>query len=64
MTTIASVADTCEEQFINYYDKLVPCLKYIIQNGNSDEHKLMRGKAIECVTLIGLAVGSEKVTKT
>ncbi|EFN77942.1 Importin-5 [Harpegnathos saltator] len=60
VTTIASVADTCEEQFVTYYDRLMPCLKYIIQNANQPEHKMLRGKTIECVSLIGLAVGSEK----
>lgn len=60
VTTIASVADTTEKDFVPYYDRLMPCLKYIIQNGNTDELKLLRGKTIECVSLIGLAVGSEK----
>ena len=40
----------------------MPCLKYIIQNANQQEHKMLRGKTIECVSLIGLAVGSEKVS--
>lgn len=60
VTTIASVADTAEQEFVAYYDRLMPCLKYIIENANKDEYKLLRGKAIECVTLIGIAVGSEK----
>lgn len=60
VTTIASVADTCEEQFVAYYDRLMPCLKYIIQNANQQEHKMLRGKTIECVSLIGLAVGPDK----
>ncbi|KAL1491195.1 hypothetical protein ABEB36_011831 [Hypothenemus hampei] len=60
VTTIASVADTAENEFIAYYDRLMPCLKYIIQNANKEEYKLLRGKAIECVTLIGIAVGPEK----
>ncbi|XP_076750362.1 karyopherin beta 3 isoform X1 [Xylocopa sonorina] len=60
VTTIASVADTCEEQFVRYYDKLMPYLKYIILNANQEEHKMLRGKTIECVSLIGLAVGPEK----
>ncbi|KAK4879979.1 hypothetical protein RN001_008125 [Aquatica leii] len=60
VTTIASVADTAEKEFIAYYDRLMPCLKYIIQNANKEELKLLRGKAIECVSLIGLAVGAEK----
>ncbi|XP_014288134.1 importin-5 [Halyomorpha halys] len=60
VTTIASVADTSEEQFVAYYDRLMPCLKYIIQNANTPELKMLRGKTIECVSLIGLAVGKEK----
>ena len=42
--------------------RLMPCLKYIIQNANTNELKLLRGKTIECVSLIGLAVGNEKVS--
>ncbi|KAG8277164.1 Importin-5 [Homalodisca vitripennis] len=60
VTTIASVADSCEEQFIAYYDTLVPRLKYIIKESTQAELKLLRGKTIECISLIGLAVGSEK----
>ncbi|KAF7281384.1 karyopherin beta 3 [Rhynchophorus ferrugineus] len=60
VTTIASVADTAENEFIAYYDRLMPCLKYIIENSNKEEYKLLRGKTIECVTLIGIAVGPEK----
>ncbi|XP_068157334.1 importin-5 [Drosophila tropicalis] len=60
VTTIASVADTCEAEFVAYYDRLMPCLKFIIQNANSEEFRMLRGKTIECVSLIGLAVGQEK----
>ncbi len=40
--------------------RFVPCLKYIIQNANTLELRLLRGKTIECISLIGLAVGGEK----
>ncbi|OWR47024.1 importin-5 [Danaus plexippus] len=60
VTTIASVADTVEKEFVEYYDRLMPCLKYIIANATTDEFKMLRGKTIECVSLIGLAVGEEK----
>lgn len=53
VTTIASVADTVEKDFVVYYDRLMPCLKYIIANATTDELKLLRGKTIECVSLIG-----------
>lgn len=60
VTTIASVADTCGKDFVIYYDRLMPCLKFIIQNANSEDLRMLRGKTIECVSLIGLAVGREK----
>merc|ERR1719342_1849540 len=60
VTTIASVADTAEEKFIEYYDKFMPHLKYMIGNATTAELRLLRGKTIECVSLIGLAVGGKK----
>merc|ERR1711962_1573168 len=62
VTTLASVADTAEEKFGAYYDRFVPGLKNIIQNANTQDLRLLRGKTIECISLIGLAVGSEKFT--
>jgi hypothetical protein len=62
VTTLASVADTAEERFIHHYDRFIPCLKYIVQHAVSPELKLLRGKTIECISLIGLAVGKDKVT--
>lgn len=53
VTTIASVADTVEKDFVQYYDRLMPCLKYIIANATTEELKTLRGKTIECVSLIG-----------
>ena len=61
VTTLASVADTSEEKFIGYYDRFMPCLKYIVQNATGPELRLLRGKTIECISLIGLAVGRDKV---
>ncbi|XP_071084426.1 importin-5-like [Haliotis cracherodii] len=60
VTTLASVADTAEEKFLQYYDRFMPCLKYIVQNATTTELRLLRGKTIECISLIGLAVGRER----
>lgn len=60
IVTLASLADSAQENFQNYYDKFMPCLKFIIQNATTKEMRLLRGKSIECVSLIGLAVGSER----
>ncbi len=61
MTSIASVADTAEEKFVPYYDLFMPSLKHIVENAVQKELRLLRGKTIECISLIGLAVGKEKV---
>ncbi|XP_067944804.1 importin-5-like [Watersipora subatra] len=63
VTTLATVADSVEDKFIQYYDQFMPCLKVIIENAVQPELKLLRGKTIECVSLIGLAVGREKFSQ-
>lgn len=60
LTTIATVADTAEAKFTVYYDLFMPHLKFIFQNATSQEYRLLRGKSIECISLIGLAVGRDK----
>ncbi|XP_071839523.1 importin-5-like [Apostichopus japonicus] len=60
VTTLAAIADTAEEKFTNYYDTFMPNLKFIMQNATSKELRLLRGKTIECISLIGLAVGTQK----
>jgi len=60
LTTIATVADTAEEKFTKYYERFMPSLKYIFQNADGKDFRLLRGKSIECISLIGLAVGAEK----
>lgn len=60
VTTVASIANTLESDFVKYYDSFMPCMIYIMQNANSQELRLLRGKTIECASLIGLAVGGDK----
>jgi importin-5 len=60
VTTIAAVADTCEDKFEPYYEQFMPKLKFIFVNAVKPDLRLLRGKVIECVSLIGLAVGKEK----
>jgi len=40
VTTITSVVDTAEEKFIEYYDKFMPHLKYMIGNATTAELRL------------------------
>ncbi|KAG7467002.1 hypothetical protein MATL_G00148650 [Megalops atlanticus] len=60
VTSVASVADTVEEKFVPYYDLFMPSLKHVVENAVQKELRLLRGKTIECISLIGLAVGKEK----
>jgi len=60
LTTVATVADTAEDKFTKYYERFMPSLKYIFQNAVGKDFRLLRGKSIECISLIGLAVGAEK----
>lgn len=38
----------------------MPKLKYLFYNAITAELRLLRGKLIECISLIGLAVGKDK----
>ncbi|VDM53893.1 unnamed protein product [Angiostrongylus costaricensis] len=60
VTAIASVADAAQDLFVEFYDRLVPNLKYILLNSTADKYRILRGKTLESLSLIGVAVGKEK----
>jgi hypothetical protein len=39
----------------------MPQLKYLFKNAITPDYRMLRGKTMECISLIGLAVGKEKV---
>jgi importin-5 len=59
VTTIATVADAAEAKFVQYYPMIMPLLIGAMQSGDGKEYRILRAKAIECATLIALAVGKE-----
>lgn len=64
IVALSSVASSSSESFVKYYDKFMNCLKYIISNSTGKEDlRVLRGKAIECISLIGMAVGKELFCK-
>ena len=63
LSTIATVADSAETAFQQYYDTLMPLLFNVLSGEQSKEYRLLRAKAMECATLIALAVGKEKMGK-
>ncbi|KAJ9297737.1 hypothetical protein DTO271G3_3958 [Paecilomyces variotii] len=61
LSTIATIADSAETAFSQYYDTLMPLLFNVLKEEQSKEYRLLRAKAMECATLIALAVGKEKM---
>ncbi|KAI1948004.1 importin subunit beta-3 [Ophidiomyces ophidiicola] len=61
LCTIATIADSAEATFANYYDRLMPMLFNVLREEQSKEYREIRAKAMECATLIALAVGKDKM---
>ena len=61
LSTIATIADAAEQAFGRYYDTLMPLLVNVLQRENEKEFRFLRAKAMECATLIALAVGKERL---
>ncbi|KAI9089986.1 armadillo-type protein [Phlyctochytrium arcticum] len=57
LTTIATVADSAEDNFTQYYAAIMPLLLNVLRSASAKEFRLLRGKAMECASLISLAVG-------
>jgi hypothetical protein len=60
LTAMASIADASGDYFIKYYDNCVPLLREILEKANDRSYQMMRAKALECISLVGMAVGKEK----
>ncbi|KAG5985303.1 hypothetical protein E4U55_006783 [Claviceps digitariae] len=61
LSTIATIADAAQAAFSKYYDTLMPLLVNVLQNQSEKDYRLLRGKAMECATLIALAVGRDRL---
>ncbi|KAI0023927.1 ARM repeat-containing protein [Xylariomycetidae sp. FL0641] len=61
LSTIATIADAAEAAFSQYYDTLMPLLVNVLRREDEKEFRLLRAKAMECATLIALAVGKERL---
>ncbi|XP_030955155.1 uncharacterized protein LOC126719667 [Quercus robur] len=60
LTALASVADSSQEHFQKYYDAVMPYLKAILVNATDKSNRMLRAKSMECISLVGMAVGKEK----
>ena len=61
LTLLAAIAGAMDFYFGKYFERFMPMLNEIIQKTlNNEEMSKLRGKAIECYSIIGLAVGKNK----
>ncbi|GAM21695.1 hypothetical protein SAMD00019534_048700 [Acytostelium subglobosum LB1] len=60
LSALSSIVQCIDEDFVKYYDKFMPFLINIIQNNKSKETRMLRGTAMETISIIGLAVKKEK----
>ncbi|KAH9315236.1 hypothetical protein KI387_023863 [Taxus chinensis] len=60
LTALASVADCSQSCFCVYYDIVMPYLKTILLNATDESNRMFRAKSMECMSLVGMAVGKEK----
>ncbi|CAD5177263.1 unnamed protein product [Musa acuminata subsp. malaccensis] len=59
LTALASVADLSQENFQKYYDAVMTYLKVILVNATDKSNRMLRAKSMECISLVGMAVGKE-----
>ncbi|EDO06826.1 uncharacterized protein BBOV_IV004650 [Babesia bovis T2Bo] len=59
ITSLAVVAGVLEEHFIKYYSTVVPLMKEAIAKCVGPEERTCRGKAIECISIIGMTIGKD-----
>lgn len=60
LTALASVADCAQSHFVKYYDSVMPLLRHVLMAANDRTTRLLRAKALECISLVGMAVGKER----
>lgn len=64
VTAVASVADTAGVKFQPYYDSFMPKLKKVLEAAAGQRNlSRLRGKVMECVSMIGFAVGRDMFEK-
>ena len=60
ITATTALLDVARSTFAPFYDAYVPYLKTILRNAKQKEYRLIRGKAMECLTFAGMAVGKQR----
>jgi len=60
ITAIAVIAAVVRQDFAQYYSTTMPLLKQLISSATGEKQQRLRGKAFECLSLLGEAVPKEQ----
>ncbi|PHT40214.1 hypothetical protein CQW23_19068, partial [Capsicum baccatum] len=60
LIALGYVANLSKEHFQEYYDQVMPYLKRILANANDISTRMLRAKAIECISAVMMNVGKDK----
>ncbi|GAB2295429.1 hypothetical protein Dimus_038356 [Dionaea muscipula] len=60
LTALASVAGSSQKLLQEYYSTVMPYLIAILMNATDKANCMLRAKAMECISLVGMAVGKDK----
>lgn len=61
LSTISTVVEAAKSDFEEYYREMMPMLMQVLVQEQPKEYRTLRAKAIECATMIALAIGKEKL---
>eukprot|EP00268_Persea_americana_P066194 TRINITY_DN8961_c1_g1_i2.p1 TRINITY_DN8961_c1_g1~~TRINITY_DN8961_c1_g1_i2.p1 ORF type:complete len:599 (-),score=136.06 TRINITY_DN8961_c1_g1_i2:315-2111(-) len=62
LTALAAVAESAQSAFQVYYDSAMPYLKHIYQATDGTD-LMLHAKTMDCISVIGLAVGKDKFSQ-
>ena len=60
LTAMASIADSARDAFEKYYTIVVPILMQIMTQTQGEDTKVLRSRAVECLSLVAMAVGKDR----
>ncbi len=60
ITAIASLADTSMASFEPFFDHFMPVLIWIAESQTDPDYRVVRGRAMECLSILGSSVPAER----
>lgn len=59
VTALSAIVESCREAFSEYYSSILPYLLNLVSTYKAAEYAHLRGRCIECITIMTEAVGKE-----